>query len=112
MQCARLPAARHAATAPVDLHAGFSVPLPIFVICDLLGVPVEDLAVQPDRSGVSARHQLATSGVGQGVAEERTDGLSGGRHQRREGGRWVGGHGCSSGSIQVARPPVSTMSQR
>jgi cytochrome P450 len=27
---------------PVDLHAGFSVPLPIFVICELLGVPVED----------------------------------------------------------------------
>ena len=29
---------------PVDLHAGFSVPLPIFVICELLGVPVEDRA--------------------------------------------------------------------
>ncbi|GLZ47683.1 cytochrome P450 [Actinomycetospora sp. NBRC 106375] len=28
----------------VDLHAGFSVPLPIFVICELLGVPVEDRA--------------------------------------------------------------------
>lgn len=26
----------------VDLHAGFSVPLPIFVICELLGVPVAD----------------------------------------------------------------------
>ncbi|GAA4886367.1 cytochrome P450 [Actinomycetospora straminea] len=26
----------------VDLHAGFSVPLPIFVICELLGVPVSD----------------------------------------------------------------------
>ncbi|MHC1559691.1 cytochrome P450 [Actinomycetospora sp. C-140] len=28
----------------VDLHAAFSVPLPIFVICELLGVPVEDRA--------------------------------------------------------------------
>ncbi|MGV9324561.1 cytochrome P450 [Streptosporangium sandarakinum] len=27
---------------PVDLHEGFSVPLPILVICELLGVPYED----------------------------------------------------------------------
>ncbi|WP_433788335.1 cytochrome P450 [Actinomycetospora sp. CA-101289] len=37
-----LVAAHDAGTDPVDLHAGFSVPLPIFVICELLGVPVED----------------------------------------------------------------------
>jgi cytochrome P450 len=39
-----LVAAREAGPDPVDLHAGFSVPLPIFVICELLGVPVEDRA--------------------------------------------------------------------
>jgi cytochrome P450 len=39
-----LVAALDAGTDPVDLHAGFSVPLPIFVICELLGVPVEDRA--------------------------------------------------------------------
>ena len=37
-----LVAAHDSGTDPVDLHAGFSVPLPIFVICELLGVPVED----------------------------------------------------------------------
>lgn len=37
-----LVAAHEAGTEPVDLHAGFSVPLPIFVICELLGVPVAD----------------------------------------------------------------------
>jgi cytochrome P450 len=39
-----LVAAHDSGTDPVDLHAGFSVPLPIFVICELLGVPVEDRA--------------------------------------------------------------------
>ncbi|GAA4900715.1 cytochrome P450 [Actinomycetospora succinea] len=34
----------------VDLHAGFSVPLPIFVICELLGVPVEDRVYFKDLS--------------------------------------------------------------
>jgi cytochrome P450 len=33
-----------AGDSPADLHAAFSVPLPIFVICELLGVPVEDRA--------------------------------------------------------------------
>jgi cytochrome P450 len=35
---------------PADLHAGFSVPLPIFVICELLGVPVEDRVYFKDLS--------------------------------------------------------------
>jgi cytochrome P450 len=39
-----LVAAHDRGEDPVDLHAGFSVPLPIFVICELLGVPVEDRA--------------------------------------------------------------------
>ncbi len=41
---------RGAGGAPVDLHEHFSVPLPIFVICQLLGVPVEDRAYFKDLS--------------------------------------------------------------
>ncbi|PVZ08411.1 cytochrome P450 [Actinomycetospora cinnamomea] len=45
-----LVAAHERGEDPVDLHAGFSVPLPIFVICELLGVPVEDRAYFKDLS--------------------------------------------------------------
>jgi cytochrome P450 len=54
-----LVAAREAGTDPVDLHTGFSVPLPIFVICELLGVPVEDRAYF---TGLSERMATLTGG--------------------------------------------------
>lgn len=41
---------RGAGGVPVDLHEHFSVPLPIFVICQLLGVPVADRAYFKDLS--------------------------------------------------------------
>lgn len=41
---------RGAGGVPVDLHEHFSVPLPIFVICQLLGVPVQDRAYFKDLS--------------------------------------------------------------
>jgi pentalenolactone synthase len=42
--CAGLLDALAAGTPPVDLHEALSFPLPVLVICELLGVPYEDRA--------------------------------------------------------------------
>ena len=63
-----------------------------------VAVPVVDVAVQPDRARETRRHQVGAAVEGQGVAEERPDGLAG-----------VASWPPSSG---VRWPPVSTMSQR
>ncbi|WP_433785097.1 cytochrome P450 family protein [Actinomycetospora sp. CA-101289] len=54
--------------APVDLVAGYAVPLPTAVICELLGVPVEDQdafgewsRILIDDSGEAASHQANAS---------------------------------------------------
>jgi cytochrome P450 len=55
-------------TPPVDLHAELSFPLPVLVICQLLGVPFEDRAYF---SGVSSRMaDLTDLAAGQAAREE------------------------------------------
>jgi len=60
----------------VDLHAGFSVPLPIFVICELLGVPVEDRAYFKDLSERMATLTGDDPAVARAEFERYTAGLA------------------------------------
>ena len=45
---------------PADLHAALALPLPILVICELLGVPYEDRDAVP-RAGPTTRPTPATA---------------------------------------------------
>ncbi|MEJ2865693.1 cytochrome P450 [Actinomycetospora flava] len=60
----------------VDLHAGFSVPLPIFVICELLGVPVEDRVYFKDLSERMATLSGDDPAVARAEFERYTAGLA------------------------------------
>ena len=60
----------------VDLHAGFSVPLPIFVICELLGVPVEDRVYFKDLSERMATLTGDDPAVARAEFERYTAGLA------------------------------------
>jgi cytochrome P450 len=48
--------------APADLHEALSVPLPVLVICELLGVPDQHGATRATSAG-HAGQVLATSGA-------------------------------------------------
>lgn len=60
----------------VDLHAGFSVPLPIFVICELLGVPVSDRVYFKDLSERMATLTGDDPAVARAEFERYTAGLA------------------------------------
>lgn len=70
-----------ASTPPVDLHEALSFPLPVLVICELLGVPYEDreqfriwstdMADLHDRERASAAQRSLVAYMGQLVADKR-----------------------------------------
>jgi len=70
-----------ARTPPVDLHEGLSFPLPVLVICELLGVPYEDreqfrlwstdMADLHDRERASAAQRSLLTYMGQLVVRKR-----------------------------------------